>query len=73
VTALTRPRYGLMRAEGGVSRLADDLPEVTGLDLSPVMVWPERVSVVVAAPVDALLHVAVMVFPYSAFRESGGP
>ena len=26
-----------------------------------------------AARVDAFLHLAVMIFPYSAFRESGGP
>jgi hypothetical protein len=31
-----------------VSRLADDLPEVTGLDLSPVIAWPDGAIVMAA-------------------------
>ena len=60
---------------GGVAieLLADDLPEVTGLDLNPVIVRPEGALWWSRPPVDALLHVAVMVFPYSPFGESGGP
>jgi acyl-CoA synthetase (NDP forming)/GNAT superfamily N-acetyltransferase len=40
-----------------VSRLADDRPEVTGVDLSPVIAWPDGVSVTAArikvAPCDS--------------------
>jgi hypothetical protein len=31
-----------------VSRLADDLPEVTNLDLSPVTAWPDGAIVMAA-------------------------
>jgi acyl-CoA synthetase (NDP forming) len=46
-----------------VSRLADDLPEVTGLDLSPVIAWPDgaivtaaRITVAPYEPQDPFLR-----------------
>jgi hypothetical protein len=46
-----------------VSRIADDLPQIAELDLSPVITWPDEVQVIdarvriqAAEPTDAYLR-----------------
>jgi hypothetical protein len=56
-----------------VSRLADDLPEVTGLDLDPVIVRPEGMLVVVAATNRCAPSRGRHGLSLKCVRESGGP